>query len=203
MKSRNQLQALITKALDGDRASFNLLIQLQEDELVHYVQMRLGTHLRKYVEVDDVLQEAYARAFQSIRTFKQQDEKAFLQWLRRIVENVILEYARKQQRNQVLFLDRDVAGSDPSPSKNMIREERFNRFKQALQSLPQDYREVILLSRIEGLRIKEISERMNRSPKAIAHLLSRAMAKMKEVFGETESYRLSPHQLDDQVFHDG
>ena len=48
---------------------------------------------------------------------------------------------------------------------------------------------------IEGLKIKEIAERMNRSPAAVKQLLSRALVKLKASFGETESLHLPDREL--------
>ena len=53
------------------------------------------------------------------------------------------------------------------------------------------------LARIEGLRIAEIAERMGRSRNAVAHLLSRALAKLKDTFGDTESFHLPACSLDE------
>ncbi len=202
MESQSHIEALLARSRDGHRASFDALVQSQADELDKYVRLRLGTHLREYVEVDDVLQEAYARAFQSLGTFRDQDERSFRRWLRRIAENVILEIVRRQRRDQVVFLERDVPSADPSPSKTVRREERFDRFQDALRKLPPDYREVVLLSRIEGLRIKEIAQRMNRTPKAVAHLLARAMTRLKDLLVDTESLSLPPRRLEDGEPHD-
>jgi RNA polymerase sigma factor (sigma-70 family) len=65
-----------------------------------------------------------------------------------------------------------------------------------LDGLSPEYREVIVLARLKGLRIKEIALRMNRSENAVSLLLSRALAKLKEAFGETESFNLPARRLD-------
>ena len=77
-----------------------------------------------------------------------------------------------------------------SPSRIARRGERFDRLAEALNRLSADHREVILLSRIEGLRMKEVAKRMNRSENAVLLLLSRGLKKLKESFGETESLHL-------------
>jgi RNA polymerase sigma factor (sigma-70 family) len=75
----------------------------------------------------------------------------------------------------------------------MRRNERFERLREALDALSPDQREVIVLSRIEGLPVLEIAKRMERSPQAVYQLLWRAMKKLKVLFGETESLTL-PHR---------
>jgi RNA polymerase sigma factor (sigma-70 family) len=75
----------------------------------------------------------------------------------------------------------------------MKRSDRFDRLEKALEGLSPEHREVILLSRIKGLRVKEIAERMQRSSNAVSLLLARALKKMRSSLGETESLGL-PHR---------
>ncbi len=77
-----------------------------------------------------------------------------------------------------------------SPSRVLRREERFDRLEDALGSLSAEYRQVLVLVRLEGLPIKEVARRMDRSYKAVSHLPFRATRKLREVFGDTESLQL-------------
>ena len=76
------------------------------------------------------------------------------------------------------------------------REERFERLQKALESLPPDYREAIRLSRIEGLKTVEIAERMGRSREAVKQLIFRALRRLRESFGDTESLHLPDRKFD-------
>lgn len=60
-------QALVGKAKNGDRDAFNDLVAFHPDELDKRVRLRLGSHLRETIELEDVLQETFVRAFQSNR----------------------------------------------------------------------------------------------------------------------------------------
>ena len=77
----------------------------------------------------------------------------------------------------------------------MRRSERFDRLEEALKTLSPDHRQVITMARVDGLKIKEIAERMNRSPNAVMQLLWRALEKLKASFGETESLHLPDRNL--------
>jgi RNA polymerase sigma factor (sigma-70 family) len=83
------------------------------------------------------------------------------------------------------------------------REERFARLRAALERLDADHRKVILLARIEKLPSREIAERMQRSPQAVAQLLSRALRKLRENFGRTESLHLPDRTLGREGGTDG
>jgi RNA polymerase sigma-70 factor (subfamily 1) len=196
------IRDLLARARRGDRGAFELLIRAHWDGLERHVRARLGPHLRGEVEVEDVLQETCARALQALARFEAAGEDAFARWLRGIAEHVLLE-AAKRARRRVFSLEGEVAAGGTSPSRAMRREERCRRLEEALASLSPEYRQVVVLSRLEGLRVKEIAARLGRSPKSIAHLLSRALKKLKEAMGDTESFHLPPRRLDAGGGRDG
>ena len=186
-------QRLVEAAQAGDRGAFDELAGGLRTRLEAVVRTRLGDRLRE--EVDDVLQECLLQAFQSVKRFDWQGEDSFFRWLSGIAEHAILKAARYERRHPKLRLERDVPGDAPSPSKGLLRDERFERFEKAVEGLAPNYREVILLARIEGLSVKQISERLNRSEDAVMQLLSRALRKLRAAFGETESFHLAQRRL--------
>jgi RNA polymerase sigma-70 factor (ECF subfamily) len=201
MEPQSDTRTLIEKAQRGDRDAFQVLLEAHRDSLDRYVRLRRGAHFLQHVEVEDVLQETITRAFEAIGRFEWRGNGSFLRWMKGIAERVILKLAQRRRRD-VLYLDRDLSARDVSPSKAMRREERFDRFQDALDSLSPDYREVVDLARLQGLGIKEIARRMNRSPKAVAHLVSRALQKLKKAIGETESFSLPPRAIGRGADHD-
>lgn len=196
MDSPGDINDLVDRARSGDREACERLIRSHWADLESHVRLRLGVHLRAQVEVEDVLQETCARALQSLASFQRTGEGSFRRWLHGVAEHVILELAKRERRRKVVSLETDLAASQPTPSKALRREERFERFQRALSSLSEEYRQVVALSRLEGLRVKEIAARLGRSPKSVAHLLSRALKKLKEAMGETESFHLPPRRLE-------
>ena len=109
---------------------------------------------------------------------------------------VVLKLATRHRRGQFFYVRRESPDGEPSPSKALRRGERFDRLQEAINRLRPDYREALMLVRIEGLKIKEAARRMNRSPKAILHLVARALKRLKEAFGDTESLHLPPMHLE-------
>ncbi len=91
---------------------------------------------------------------------------------------------------------RGVPQSASSPSKHLRRNERFDRLEKALRGLSADHRQVLILARVEGLRVKEIARIMKRSPNAVKKLLGRAMIELKRSFGDTESLGLPNRRLE-------
>ncbi len=70
------------------------------------------------------------------------------------------------------------------------------RLEEALARLPHDYRKVLELVRLEGFSVTEAAVRIGCSPNTTSQRLLRALRKIREVFGETESFRL-PDRLNE------
>ncbi len=150
------------------------------------------------MDAQDVMQETLLIAFRSLGSLEWKGEAAFLGWLRGVAENHILSEARNRLRLDTVEIDSGIVGEGDPPSKALRREERFDRLKEALDSLRPDYRHVILLAKIRGMRVKEIAKEMDRSEAAVMQLLSRGVRKLRETFGEeTESLHLPWRSLDD------
>jgi len=190
-----EVENLVRRAQAGDRQSFDLLATGHKTRLVSLIRRRMAASLRGDTEAEDVQQETLLTAFQSMGRFEWQGEDSFFRWLAGIAENSILRLADQRRRKHCVRLERELAASGPSPSRALRRQERLERLEAALKGLSPEHRQVILLARIEGLPVKEIARRLERSPNAVAQLLCRALKKLRASFGETESLHLPERGL--------
>ena len=198
MQSGMPTQELVIAAKKGDRKAFEQLVQRFEDRLRRLVESRIGIHLRQRIEANDVIQETFAKAYQSLDRFEWRGEDSFASWLRRISENVVLRVADRQKSERLFELQRclDQPDSEVTASRVVRRGERFERLERALACVSPDHREVMILARIEGLQMKEIAHRTDRSISAVQNLLFRALKELKKAFGDTESFHLPNRRLD-------
>jgi RNA polymerase sigma-70 factor (ECF subfamily) len=194
--------SLVERAQRGDAAALDLLFAECRPRLVALAAGLIGERVRCEVEPDDALQETYARACASIGTFEWRGEDSFLRWLSVILRNVILEAAKRQARAPGPLEEAALPAKDPSPSRRLRREERFDRLQGAINYLSPDHRQVVVLSRIEGLPLNQVAERMGRSHAAVRQLLRRALQHLRERLGDTESLGLPPRGLDGGEAHD-
>jgi RNA polymerase sigma-70 factor (ECF subfamily) len=191
MTAKDRPYTLVSRAQSGDRSAFDALVNLYEHRLTALIHSRLGSGLARHVDAEDILQDSLTKAFESLGRFEWDGEESFLRWLGGIAEHRIRDAARRHRAKGVLPLDIDVADSGVSPSRVERRKERRARFEKVLEQLSPDYRQAIVLARIEGLSIEEVARRMNRSPNAVSHLLLRALRKLRTRFGDTESLHLA------------
>jgi RNA polymerase sigma-70 factor (ECF subfamily) len=195
MVEPSPLKSLVEKAQAGDREAFQQLVTTHEARLRSTVEIQVQRS-GNIAEADEVVQETLVQAFQSVRRFDWQGEESFFQWLCGIARNVILRIARSSRRDRKLLVPERLPASVASPSRVLRREERLDRLQQALSKLPPDYREVLRLSRLERLKVKEIAQRLGRSEHAVKHLMARAMKELRATFGDTESLHLPDRPLD-------
>lgn len=199
---------LVRRAQTGDRAAFDGLVGRFEGRLrasvANWAQFRLGPPL----DVDEVVQDTFVRAFSGIGSFEWQGEDAFFRWLCGVAKRSLSDSARHAHRAALKkapgISATDLAAEGPTQSRVMRREERFARFEAALRDLPPDYRRALALARLEGLTLKEIGEAMGRTPTAVKHLVARALRELRRRFGETGSLHLPPRRLNvNGESHDG
>ena len=199
MIDQDSLRTLIDRAKGGDREAFNRLVEGCGRQVETAVLSFVDPKLRGNLAVEELVQETFVIAFESIDSFEWRSEGSLVAWLGGIARNVVYTAVRKARKKRPLEIVRNIAAGDPSPSKVVRRGERFDRLKTAFRDLSEDYREVLTLARIEGLPVSEISKRMGRSPEAIRQLLSRAIKQLRKSFGDTESLHLPDRRFMEEV----
>ena len=190
-----QIHELVHRAQGGERAAFDELAEGHRQRLIAWTRNRIGSHSRARLDVEDIVQDTYLRAFESIQRFVWRHEDSFFQWLSTIAQHLVWNMSRRLSAGDV-NLTIDPPGSTVSPSRVMRREERFDRLERALLDLRPEEREIVRLARIEGLKAQEIAKRLGRPEPTVRSLLVRALSKLRESIGDTRSLNLPNRELD-------
>ena len=178
---RNDLR----KARSGDREALNRLLDRNQDRLLRLARTRIGTSLKARVRTSDVLQSTYLDVLKGVGEFDGDSEEAFVAWVGRILENNIRDkgkyFGAKKRRHVAAVGDpedpgRGVLARTPTPSATAACSEDLLLVSRALESLPEDYRRVIMLRQVEGRSHKEAAAILERTEAATRMLLSRARA---------------------------
>ena len=182
---------MIRRVKDGDGEAFSGLFDKYRSRLAILIHYRLSRDLLRFADVDDVLQETLLKAYRDIGRFEYRSPGSFMNWLARIAEHGIADLARSQGRQKreaelVPFRsDSNPHGPDPAdsmtPSRIFRENEGLSRLIQQLNLLPEDYRNIILLAKVEGLNTGEIASRLGKSNEATALLLHRAIKRFRAV----------------------
>lgn len=183
---------LIERFKSGDQEAFALLFQKYRARLAVLIYYKLSEKLRQRVEVDDILQEVFFAASSEIDKFTYRSPGSFLAWLTCLADHIIIDAARfenRQKRQAAEMLrfrsESNPHGPEPADSKTPSRlyagQEAIEKLVQKLDALPEDYRQVILLAKLEGLTTQEVAERMGKSREAVALLLHRALQRFRQL----------------------
>jgi len=195
MADLSPTHTLVAEAKAGSRQAFEALVASFRGRLAAALGPYLATRPDARRDLDEVVNEAFARAFEAIGRFEPRGEDSFFPWLFGIAKHVIqkAEYAARSTR--CLEIDERVSAPGTTPSRAVRRDERFDRLEEAVARLKPEYRQVLRLARLEGLKIREVAARMGRSESAVSHLLARALGELRTLVGETESFHLPPRTL--------
>jgi RNA polymerase sigma-70 factor (ECF subfamily) len=195
-------QQLVTMAQEGDDTALGQLCSVYGERVRRIVRFRMGPALRAQLESMDLVQEALMEAIKDLDDFTFSNDGDFLRWLSSIVENTIRDnidriYAAKRDIRRQVSLDRVAARTNhfgidghlpaatTTPSVVLSLREDLDKLERAMDRLKPQYREVLVLAKIEGLSCKEIAARQNKNPAAVAMSLSRAIVAVTNLFERT------------------
>jgi len=137
--------------------------------------------LRNEQDAQDVVQEAYLRAFKSFGGFRGSNGRA---WLLTIVRNTSYTLLKKNHAvDLTTTFDEKIHGTSDeafSPATILERSDNAELIKQAMDELPAEFREILTLRHQEGLSYKEIADVAQIPPGTVMSRLARARGKLKE-----------------------
>jgi RNA polymerase sigma-70 factor, ECF subfamily len=195
---------LLHQAQQGDRAALGQLVELYRGYLALLARMQISARLQVKADPEDLVQETFLKAHRDFAQFRGATEKEWVAWLRQILAynlaHLVRRYHGSKRRDIRLerameealeesssALDRGLATSDTSPSKQVIRREQSVLLADALNKLPADYREVIILSHLQGQSFPEVARQMGRTLDSVKNMWARALAKLRRILGESGS----------------
>ena len=183
---------LVDRFKRGDSQAFTLLFRKYQRRLAVLVHYKMSAELRSKLEVDDILQEVFLAAAQSLDRFEYQSPGSFMSWLSRIADHQIADAARHENRDKrraeelLRFRsESNPGGPEPvdsqTPSRVFAQNENWQLLLDKLNALPDQYREIILLAKFEGLTTAEISGRLGKSRENVTLLLHRGLKRFKDL----------------------
>ena len=166
MNDREIDQELVERAQAGDQKAFERLVEKYQRKLGRL----LSRFIRDHAEVEDVSQEAFIKAYRALPSFR--GESAFYTWLYRIGINTAKNYLVAKGRRAPTSTDYDASDAESFEDADQLHDintpERLMQSRQigqtvnaAMEALPEELRNAIVLREIEGLSYEEIAEEMN------------------------------------------
>jgi RNA polymerase sigma-70 factor (ECF subfamily) len=192
---------MLARAKGGDPSALGQLLERYRQYLTLLARVQIGKAIRVKVGGSDVVQEAYLEAHRDFAAFRGETVAELVAWLRQIVArnlaNQVRRYRGTRQRDVRLerglasALDRSsdrlaatLPGRSASPSQHAARLEAAVILAAALDRLPPDYREVLVLRNLEELTFPEVAGRMGRSVESVKKLWARGLAQLRRLLPE-------------------
>lgn len=169
---------LIRAALSGDSEAFGQLVRTHQERL--YAAMLQVT--RSTEEAEDVVQEAFVRAFLKLDSFHGNSQ--FFTWLYRIAFNNALSRRRRKQPSVSLEQAREATGTEPvdhvdAPDAGLLREERVAMIRLALDQLTLEHRAILVLREMEDQSYEAIADILQISIGTVRSRLNRARTQLR------------------------
>jgi len=191
MESPTSTFTLLEQAKAGDEAALSRAFEKYRRRLTVLVHFKLSPGARTFADVEDIVQEVCLRAFRDLDRFSYQSPGSFLRWLSSIADHAIVDRVRYRNRacragDEVrLRSESNPLGPEPAdtktPSRLLAQQEAVERLLARLERLPEDYREAIVMAKIEGLSTGEMAERLGKSREAVALLVYRALKRFRAI----------------------
>ena len=171
---------LVEETLAGNQLSFQLLVERYQERL-----FALARHYTKNpVEIEDVVQESFLKAFRRLDTFHHQS--SFYTWIYRIATNTILDFLKRRGRSPIQSVEDPEVLARPEPTDgfapnvNIEREEIAEVTHKVLAELPDIFRTVLVMREFEERSYQEIADVLGISIGTVESRLFRARARFRE-----------------------
>jgi RNA polymerase sigma-70 factor, ECF subfamily len=180
-QSELQDEVVVGRVLAGETALFEILMRRYNQRLYRVSRVIL----RDDGEAEDVMQDAYVRAYEHLNQFA--GKAAFSTWLTRIAIHEAL--ARKRRRGRMEELDALTANGDnmpilkssaPTPEAGAAQAETRQLLEEAIDRLPENYRTVVVLREVEEMSVAETAESLGVTDAVVKTRLHRAHAMLRK-----------------------
>ena len=173
-------ESLVRQAKQGDQKAFAQLYEGHFDRIYRYVALRIGDR----TEAEDMTQQVFVNALQSISSFKWQG-KPFAAWLFRIAHNQVVDYLRKRAKQATVPLDESLTNSDSNPQLEAEHSLDIEQLLSATRQLTRAQREVISLRFAGELSIAQVAKVMGKSQGAVKALQHSAVVALRKTLSVT------------------
>ncbi|HUQ25775.1 MAG TPA: RNA polymerase sigma factor RpoE [Burkholderiales bacterium] len=166
MSDREIDKQLVTRAQQGDKQAFNLLVEKYQRKLSRL----LSRFIRDQAEVEDVTQEAFIKAYRALPAFR--GDSAFYTWLYRIGINTAKNYLMAMGRRAPTSTEveaEDAEGFEEgeqlrdinTPESLLLSNEIAETVNSTIEQLPEELRRAIQMRELEGMSYEDIAQAMD------------------------------------------
>ena len=188
---------LIDEALGGNsQSAYDILYARYSD----WVSSCVKRYITDPSDIEDISQETFTKAFRQLQSFDR--EKSFPNWIYTIAKNTALDHLSAQlSRGKGMKVDmtdeeqENISGvidSTPNPEEEVIRDQDNEMFLRCIESLPDLYRDIMVMLHEDHLGYNEIAQKMNLPLNTVKTRIRRAKEMITKMIKELENDSASP-----------
>lgn len=188
--SVDEVNDLVTYALNGDFAAFDKIVGLYKERLYSVIYNMTFNH----EDAADLTQDTFVKAFRSLSKFKR--KSTFFTWLYRIGVNLTLTHLKKKRARNFFSFDQILRGEisnkeiaslsskETSSVKKTLLNELHEKLNEALSKLSDKHRTIVVLFEIDGLSHKQIASIMKCTEGTVRSRLHYAKLQLQSLLGD-------------------
>lgn len=177
-------ELLIRQAKEGDPNAFAQLYERYFDRVYRYIYFRLGKG-----EAEDLTQEVFLKAFQSLGSYKWRG-LPFSSWLMRITHNLVIDHIRvegKRKQRTLASLNEGIVQGGTDPALLAEHKLAVGELSRAMEKLSPAQREVLSLRFGSGLSVSETAKALKKSEGTVKSLQFQAITSLKRILYDKEA----------------
>jgi RNA polymerase sigma-70 factor (ECF subfamily) len=183
-------ESLMLRYRDGDVRAFELLVTRHRKPLFNFI-LRF---VRDTAQAEDVTQETFLRLIKGAEAYERQAK--FTTWLYTIARNLCVDASRRGKHRKAASLDAPIGDDDGATLLDLVPDggagvdrqaqsrELAVRLKAALESLPDEQREIFLLREVADLQFNEIASVVGCPENTVKSRMRYALEKLREALEE-------------------
>jgi RNA polymerase sigma-70 factor (ECF subfamily) len=169
-------ETIMKHVKDGNLAEMSVLFERYHLLLYNFFLKLTG---KKDVS-QDLTQNLFYRMIKYKNSYK--NDLSVKAWIYQMARNLHIDYCKEEKRSEKLFLQNDSYPVDVTDESYGYQEEDYERLEQAFSALSTEHKEIIVLSRYQGLKYQEISAITNQSVPAIKVAMHRAIKQLRGIY---------------------
>jgi|WetSurMetagenome_2_1015567.scaffolds.fasta_scaffold191935_2 RNA polymerase sigma-70 factor, ECF subfamily len=170
-----EITGLVRLAIQGDVEAYGKVYDICLERIYRYIFNQVGDAM----QAEDITEEVFIRAYKAIKSCRGK-EQTFIPWLYRIAHNYLIDTYRKQHKE--IPVDNIELISDTDPEREVEKRLEYQEIFEAVKSLPEMQKQVILLKYLDDNDNDEIARILGKRQGAVRALQMRALSKLREIF---------------------
>jgi RNA polymerase sigma-70 factor (ECF subfamily) len=180
--------ALLSAYIQGDDKAFETLVKRSKSKVYTTIYLIVKD---RYV-AEDLMQEAYIKAIDVMKSGRYNEEGKFLPWILRIAHNMAIDYFRREKRYPTIVLEdgskvfNSFEFAEDSVEDMQLKADQVANVRELIKKLPDEQREVLVMRHYEDLSFQEIADQTGVSINTALGRMRYALINLRKMLNKQE-----------------